>query len=82
MIPTVNDSDILKVAQMAKDMGVYMLNVIPLIPQYRFSHIPAPSKDEIEAVRKECKELIKQMRHCRQCRADAIGLLGQDLSQG
>jgi len=82
MIPTVNDGDILKVAQMAKDMGVYTLNVIPLIPQYRFSHIPAPSKYEIEAIRKECEQFIKQMRHCRQCRADAIGLLDQHLSQG
>lgn len=68
MIPAVNDSDILNVAQMAKDMGVYMLNVMPLIPQYRFSHVPAPAKDEIEAIRKECEKLIKQMRHCRQCR--------------
>jgi len=82
MIPTVNDGDILKVAQMAKERGVYMLNVMPLIPQYKFSHIPAPSKDEIEVIRKECEKLIKQMRHCRQCRADAIGLLGQDVSQG
>jgi len=80
MIPMVNDSDILNVAQMAKDMGVYMLNVMPLIPQYKFSRVPAPSKDEIEAVRKESEKLIKQMRHCRQCRADATGLLNQDLS--
>lgn len=81
MIPAVNDSDILNVAQMAKDMGVYMLNVMPLIPQYKFSHVSAPAKDEIEAIRKECEKLIKQMRHCRQCRADATGLLGQDCSQ-
>ena len=81
LIPSVNDSDILSVAQKAKELGVYMWNVMPLIPQYRFSHLTAPSKGEIEKIRKQGEKFLKQMRHCRQCRSDAVGLLDQDLSQ-
>jgi len=80
MIPTVNDNDIINVSKKAKDLGVYMLNVMPLIPQYKFSHISPPSKKELAALRKECEMNIRQMRHCRQCRADAIGKLSEDLS--
>ena len=36
---------------------------------------------EIMDLRKKCEVNIKQMYHCKQCRADAIGLLGDDKSQ-
>ena len=29
-------------------------------------------------MREQCKEFISQMTHCRQCRADAFGILGED----
>ncbi|MBD3375217.1 radical SAM protein [candidate division KSB1 bacterium] len=78
MIPTINDAEITNIARKAKDMGAYMHNVLPLIPQYKYAHIPPPSKDELKAVRHECAIHIKQMRHCRQCRADAVGNLKND----
>jgi len=32
-------------------------------------------------MRKKCEVDLKQMYHCRQCRADAVGTLGNDISQ-
>ncbi|WP_309473251.1 NifB/NifX family molybdenum-iron cluster-binding protein, partial [Fischerella thermalis] len=36
---------------------------------------------ELKAVQDSCAGNMKMMRHCRQCRADAVGLLGEDRSQ-
>lgn len=80
MIPTVNDSDIINVAGKARDMGVYMLNIMPLIPQHKFSDIIPPSKENLSIMRKQCEIHLRQMKHCRQCRADAIGKLSKDLA--
>lgn len=80
MIPTINEADIVNISQRVKDLGGYLHNVMPLIPQHKFSHISPPLKEELAVMRKECEKNIRQMRHCRQCRADAIGKLCEDLS--
>ena len=82
MIPTINDEDIINISMKAKDVGVYMHNVMPLIAQYKFAHIRPPSKDELNALRRKCEVYIRQMRHCRQCRADAVGKLNEDSTVG
>jgi len=81
MIPTVNDSHLVNIARKARDLGAFMQNIVPLIPQYKFAHLKRPSAGERKAAQNECNQFIRQMRHCRQCRADAIGLLGCDLNQ-
>jgi predicted Fe-Mo cluster-binding NifX family protein len=35
----------------------------------------------LAATREQCGEVMPQMTHCHQCRADAIGMLGEDRSQ-
>jgi nitrogen fixation protein NifB len=40
-----------------------------------------PTPKELKAVQDDCSGNMKMMRHCRQCRADAVGLLGEDRSQ-
>ncbi len=79
LIPTVNDEHIVEVAKAIGKMGVYMHNIIPLIPQYKFAHIKPPTKQEKEAIQDKCREYVKEMTHCRHCRADAIGRLGKDI---
>jgi nitrogen fixation protein NifB len=54
---------------------------MPLIPQHKFSNFERPSMDLIKKVRTECGKYIKIMKHCRQCRADAIGMLGDGPSR-
>jgi nitrogen fixation protein NifB len=81
LIPTVNDEHIVEVAKKIAEMGVYMHNIIPLIPQYKFAHITPPTQQEKEAIQDKCREYVKEMTHCRHCRADAIGRLGKDIQQ-
>ena len=81
LIPTVNDEHIVEVAKEIRKLGVYMHNIIPLIPQYKFANIKPPTQQEKEAIQEKCREYVKEMTHCRHCRADAIGKLGKDIQQ-
>lgn len=80
-VPGVNEDHLVEIAKRARDLGVYMQNIIPVIPQYKFAHIAPPTAQQRRKVQAECGKIIRQMRHCRQCRADAVGLLSQDLSR-
>ena len=79
LIPTVNDKHIVEVAKTVGEMGVYLQNVIPLIPQSKFAHISPPTPQEKQAMQDACSHYMRQMKHCRQCRSDAIGRLGHDI---
>ncbi|MEM0359521.1 MAG: nitrogenase cofactor biosynthesis protein NifB [Candidatus Hadarchaeales archaeon] len=79
IIPTVNDQHVMEVAKRIGRMGVYKQNLIPLIPQFKFSHLSPPSPQEKARLQKLCSRYVDQMIHCRQCRADAVGKLGKDL---
>jgi nitrogen fixation protein NifB len=81
LIPTVNEDHIVEVAKKVGEMGVYLQNVLPLIPQYKFKDIPPPSPADKKRVQDACDPYVKQMTHCRQCRADAIGKLGKDIKR-
>jgi nitrogen fixation protein NifB len=37
-----------------------------------------PTHDELQLLQDACSGDMNMMRHCRQCRADAVGLLGED----
>jgi predicted Fe-Mo cluster-binding NifX family protein len=45
-----------------------------------FGGLPLVSMAEIRKIRTECAEILPQMLHCRQCRADAAGTLDDDRS--
>jgi len=80
-IPTINDKHIEDIAKQIGKMGVYMQNIMPLIPQYKFANIKPPTPEEKRKMQARCSAYVKQMTHCRQCRADAIGRLGEDIQQ-
>lgn len=83
MIKGINDNHIPAVVKRVKELGVFVTNIMPLIPASgsAFEHLPQTSMKELNALRDVCQLDIQQMRHCQQCRADAIGLLGEDRSQ-
>ncbi|HWR42643.1 nitrogenase cofactor biosynthesis protein NifB [Sporomusa sp.] len=83
MIKDLNDSHIPAVVKKMKELGVFVTNIMPLIPApgSAFQHLPQTSTKEVNALRDVCQLDIRQMRHCQQCRADAIGLLHEDRSQ-
>ncbi|MCU0632241.1 MAG: nitrogenase cofactor biosynthesis protein NifB [Methanolinea sp.] len=78
-IPGINDEHIPEIAKKVGEMGVYNFNVIPLIAQYKFSHITPPTPEMKVKMQDECAKYVRQMRHCQRCRADAVGRLGQDV---
>ena len=78
-IPTINEDEIPRIGELAGQKGVIMQNIMPLIPQYKFSHLRPPTPGERVGMQEKCRPYAKQMTHCRQCRADACGLLGKDL---
>jgi len=79
LIPTVNDKHIVDIAKKIGEMGVYMQNIMPLIPQFKFAHIAPPTPQEKKEMQDKSRKYLMQMTHCRQCRADAIGKLGKDI---
>ncbi|TAN46109.1 MAG: radical SAM protein [Nitrospirae bacterium] len=78
LIPGVNDPDIPLIAKIAGSIGADIMNLLPLIPQAGFAHLQRPTHEEITSMRVICRNYVPQMTHCRQCRADACGTLGED----
>ncbi|HWR44807.1 nitrogenase cofactor biosynthesis protein NifB [Sporomusa sp.] len=80
MIKLVNDWHVPEVVKKVKQLGACMTNIMPFIPAPGsvFSGLPQTNMRDVTAVRAACASELRQMSHCRQCRADAIGLLGQD----
>ena len=77
LIPGINDEHLAEVARTVKGLGAHIQNITPLIPLGRLGHLRAPSCEELRRVRAVCERTIKQFRRCEQCRADAVGPLGQ-----
>jgi nitrogen fixation protein NifB len=79
LIPGTNDDQVPLIAQRVRELGAFVMNVMPLIPQADFAGVTPPSPEKLEMVRSANEKIIGQFRHCRQCRADAAGLIGQDV---
>lgn len=83
MLKGINDHHIPEVVKKMKELGVYVTNIMPLIPAKGsvFESFPQTTMKDVNEMRDSCELDVMQMRHCKQCRADAIGLLGEDRSQ-
>ena len=77
-IPEINDSEIPEIARLTGEMGASIMNITSIIPQAEFKDLQGPSYEMMAKMRKRCSQYISQMTHCRQCRADALGTLGED----
>ncbi|BCS88010.1 radical SAM protein [Pseudodesulfovibrio sediminis] len=82
VIPGINDEHIVEVAKVCSALGADIQNMIPLKPtaDTPFAGIPEPGRETVLPLRKEAEGFIEQMTHCKRCRADAVGLLGDDQS--
>ena len=87
MIPGINDQHLVEVDQVIRQHGAFLHNIMPLIsaPEhgtyFGLTGQRGPTPKELKALQDSCSGNMKMMRHCRQCRADAVGLLGEDRSQ-
>lgn len=82
MIPGINDEHIPELVRTVKGLGAYTVNILPLIPvkDTKFENMRAPTSEERKELMDLCSIDARMMRHCKQCRADAIGLIGEDRS--
>ncbi len=82
MVPGVNDRHIPAVAETMRELSADLFNCMALFPNAGtpFAEVIEPSKQELAAMRTRAEEFLPQMRHCTRCRADAVGLLGEDKS--
>lgn len=82
MIPGINDHHIPDIVKEVKKLGAYIVNILPLIPVAgtKFENRRAPTPSERKGMMDLCSNDARMMRHCKQCRADAIGMLDNDRS--
>jgi len=86
MIPGVNDEHLVAVNKAVKARGAFLHNIMPLISAPEHGTVfglagrRGPTAHELKALQDRCAGQMNMMRHCRQCRADAVGLLGEDRS--
>jgi len=87
MIPGINDDHLLEVNKEVKRRGAFLHNIMPLISAPEHGTVfglngqRGPTAAELKALQDACGGGAKLMKHCRQCRADAVGLLGEDRGQ-
>jgi nitrogen fixation protein NifB len=91
MIPGINDEHLIEVSRAVKDLGAFLHNVMPLVSAPEHGTVfglagqRGPTPQEVSALQAACESTggaeMSMMRHCRQCRADAVGLLGEDRSE-
>jgi len=86
MIPGINDAHLVEVNRAVKSRGAFLHNIMPLISAPEHGTVfglngqRGPTAQELKALQDACEGEMNMMRHCRQCRADAVGLLGEDRS--
>ncbi|MEX3672155.1 nitrogenase cofactor biosynthesis protein NifB [Paraburkholderia phenoliruptrix] len=84
LIPGINDEHLIEVNREVKRRGAFLHNIMPLISDAAHgTHFGTldqrePTVRELKTVQDACMAGANVMRHCRQCRADAVGLLGED----
>ncbi len=84
MIPGVNDEHLKEVSRVVKAKGAFLHNVMPLIAEPEHGTFfgvmgqRGPTHEELQSLQDACAGDMAMMRHCRQCRADAVGMLGED----
>ncbi|BEQ13910.1 nitrogenase cofactor biosynthesis protein NifB [Desulfoferula mesophila] len=83
VIPTINDGHMTEVARWASELGADLMNLMPMFPTPNtvFEALGEPSRELMQQLRSDCAPYLNQMSHCTRCRADAVGLLGQDRSR-
>jgi len=80
ILPGINEDHIEAVAKKMGELKVDILNCVPFYPNKgsAFANLGEPPKEIVKKIRKKAAQYIPQMHHCARCRADAIGILGEE----
>lgn len=82
IIPGVNDEHIPEVAKTVAGLGADIMNCMALVPVKgaAFEDLPAPDGLMTSRARLISGQHIPQMTHCARCRADAVGLINEQMT--
>ena len=86
MIPGINDQHLPLLSEELRRKKVFLHNIMPLISKAEHGTLfgLAGQREPLESELNEVRELaggnVSQMKHCQQCRADAVGMLKEDRS--
>ena len=72
LVPGVNDQHVARLAQQLEQMGVRLMNLMPLIPSGAMRARRPPTCEELRQARLVCEAWVPQFRACEQCSADVI----------
>jgi len=80
VIPGVNFDHLVDIAKRMGELGADVHNCIPLmhVEGTAFEGVASPDPGLLQSMRFEAGKFLKQISHCSRCRADAVGLLGQE----
>lgn len=81
LIPSINDGEVAHIAREVSLLGANFMNMIPMIPVKGtpLSLVGEPPAEMVKELRAQAASFLPQLAHCKRCRADAAGLLGEDL---
>ena len=80
LVPEINADQIEPIAKLSAEKGAVLMNIIPMIPLYKFANMKAPECKDLEEARAVAEKYLPQFRLCKQCRADACGVPGKEES--
>jgi nitrogen fixation protein NifB len=80
VVPEINGQHVETIARTVADLGACVYNPMPLIPRCSFKHMTRPSHAFMKELRKRCGSILPVFSKCKQCRADAAGIPGKELS--
>jgi len=83
VIPGINEHHIEAIAVKMKELGVDLMNCMPMhpSPNSTFAPLGEPSPEIMTHIKELSRQYVGQMEHCNRCRADAAGIIGQDDSE-
>jgi nitrogen fixation protein NifB len=76
LIPGLNEDHLPALARRLQEVGVPLMNIMPLIPAGLMRGRRAPTCEELRAVRARCERHVGQFRRCEHCRADVVAIPG------
>jgi len=81
VIPEINSRDIVNTAKECASLGASVINCMPLLPVTgsEFEDFSKPDHELMQTVRWNSAQHMRVVSHCGRCRADAAGLIGQDI---
>ncbi|HSQ41365.1 MAG TPA: radical SAM protein [Fibrobacteraceae bacterium] len=80
VLPGINDHHIPELARQLSTLHIDRMNLIPVGKNENefFDHVPEPTLELMDQLRQAVSQYVPLMTHCKRCRSDAAGLLGQE----